>query len=151
MQNPIIKIYQLRKIFGKTEALQDLTLAVNARTFLTVFGPNGSGKTTLIRILATLSHPNSGIVKLWGFDPKTHGNELRKQIGVVSHQHVVTTKFKLLYSFRQTTLREDVILKPSVVCNITEFEDRLVFLLFILHLHGFDSPNAINLLNIVCC
>ena len=85
MQNPIIEVSQVCKRYGRIEALRDVSLSLNAGTFLTLLGPNGSGKTTLIRILAALTHPTSGYVKLDKLDPKTHGNEVRKKIGVVSH------------------------------------------------------------------
>ncbi|MBD3308227.1 heme ABC exporter ATP-binding protein CcmA [candidate division KSB3 bacterium] len=82
---PIIEIHHLSKHYGKTEALREVTLSVATGTFLLMFGPNGSGKTTLIRILATLSQPTSGSVRLDGLDPQTHGDEVRQRIGVISH------------------------------------------------------------------
>jgi heme exporter protein A len=82
----MIETHQLCKRYGRTAALRDVTLAIAKGTFCTVLGPNGSGKTTLMQILSTLSRPTSGSVKLSGFDPETQGNQIRKQIGVVSHQ-----------------------------------------------------------------
>jgi heme exporter protein A len=85
VQDYLIEVHQLCKRYGKTEALRDVSLAVEKRTFLTLFGPNGAGKTTLIQILATLSRPTSGYITISGFNPETDGNDVRKKIGVVSH------------------------------------------------------------------
>ncbi|GAK56048.1 ABC transporter related protein [Candidatus Vecturithrix granuli] len=85
MPNPLIEIQHLSKRYGSIWALRDITLNVEAGTRLTLLGPNGSGKTTLIRILARLSSPSSGSLKMFGSDLHTQGDEVRKQIGVVSH------------------------------------------------------------------
>lgn len=85
VQDLMIEIQQVSKRYGSIWALRDITLHVKAGTRLTVIGPNGSGKTTLIRILARLSSPSSGSLKLFGRDLSAQGDEARKQIGVVSH------------------------------------------------------------------
>lgn len=54
--------------------------------FLTLFGPNGAGKTTLIRLLATLTRPDSGTLRIDGWDALHHGHEIRQRIGLVTHQ-----------------------------------------------------------------
>lgn len=81
----MIEIQHLSKRYGNTWALRDITLNVEAGTRLTLLGPNGSGKTTLIRILAWLSSPSSGSLKMFGSDLNMQGEAMRKQIGVVSH------------------------------------------------------------------
>jgi len=53
---------------------------------LTLVGPNGAGKTTFIRILATLTRPSKGSVRVAGCDVARHGPEIRRHIGLVSHQ-----------------------------------------------------------------
>jgi len=81
----IIEAQGLTKFFGHIAALQTIDLKVKKGEFLTIFGPNGAGKTTLIKILATLIRPTSGIVKILGFDAREQGEELRKNIGIISH------------------------------------------------------------------
>jgi ABC-2 type transport system ATP-binding protein len=48
-----------------------------------VLGKNGSGKTTLTRILSTLIEPDSGEVKVCGFDARQNGREVRRRVGVM--------------------------------------------------------------------
>ena len=54
--------------------------------FLALFGGNGAGKTTFLKILATLLKPSSGTIKIAGLDQKNSAKEIRRSIGVVSHQ-----------------------------------------------------------------
>lgn len=84
--SPLLVIQGLSKRFGPTWALRNVDLALTAGAFLTIFGPNGAGKTTLIRILATLSRPSSGEIYLAGAPLKRAGAELRRSIGLVTHQ-----------------------------------------------------------------
>lgn len=83
---PLVVIDALSKRFGPTWALRGVDLTLTAGAFLTVFGPNGAGKTTLIRILATLSRPSSGEIYLAGVPLKRAGAQLRRSIGLVTHQ-----------------------------------------------------------------
>ncbi|MCJ7769170.1 MAG: ABC transporter ATP-binding protein, partial [Dehalococcoidales bacterium] len=53
---------------------------------LAIFGPNGAGKTTLIKILASIMKPSAGEVFVNGLDLNNNGEDVRSQIGIVSHQ-----------------------------------------------------------------
>jgi len=83
---PAIDVRQLAKSFGRLKALDDVSLQVNAGQCLALFGPNGAGKTTLISILSTLAMPSSGTAFVCGFDVRTHSREIRRAIGVISHE-----------------------------------------------------------------
>jgi heme ABC exporter ATP-binding subunit CcmA len=85
-ENLAIEVGGLSKTFGLRPALRGIDLKVREGDFVTVFGPNGAGKTTLIRILATLSKPTSGRVLMDGLDLAESGIEVRRRIGVVTHQ-----------------------------------------------------------------
>lgn len=66
--------------------LRNIDLRIERGEFLTVFGPNGAGKTTLIKIMSTLVSPTSGKVIIDGMDIKENPIEIRKKIGVISHE-----------------------------------------------------------------
>jgi len=74
------------KAFGDHVVLRGLDLTVAEGEFLALVGPNGAGKTTLMRILATLSRPTRGQARIAGLDLRTQGQEVRRRIGLVSHQ-----------------------------------------------------------------
>ena len=82
---PAIEVRGVRKAYGRSIALNDLDLQVPWGRALTVFGPNGSGKTTLIKVLATLSKPDSGTVRIAGLDARRDGTLARRLVGVLTH------------------------------------------------------------------
>jgi ABC-2 type transport system ATP-binding protein len=82
-----ISVRSLCKRYGDLLALDDFTLEVDQGSIFGLLGPNGAGKTTLIRILTTLMRQSSGEVFIEGFDPRTHGREIRSLIGVVSQEN----------------------------------------------------------------
>jgi len=82
----MIQARDLFKSFGPRVALAGVNVSVEAGEFVTLVGPNGAGKTTLLRVLATLTRPTSGAVRIAGLDPVRAGSEVRRRIGFLSHQ-----------------------------------------------------------------
>jgi heme exporter protein A len=82
----VIEARQLTKSFGPRAALAGGDLSISRGEFLTLVGPNGAGKTTLLRILATLSRPSSGTLRIAGLDPSRQGEQVRRHIGFLSHR-----------------------------------------------------------------
>ncbi|RLC98262.1 MAG: heme ABC exporter ATP-binding protein CcmA [Chloroflexi bacterium] len=81
----MINVHGLTKSFGPRAALVGVDLGVDAGEFVTLVGPNGAGKTTLLRILATLTKPTKGSVRIAGLDPVKNGEQARRLIGFLSH------------------------------------------------------------------
>ena len=73
------------KRFGRSAALRGIDIEASPGERLAVFGPNGSGKTTLLRILAGLSSPTNGEVRIGGLTHAKGARRLRGRIGVVAH------------------------------------------------------------------
>ncbi|MCS6827344.1 MAG: putative 2-aminoethylphosphonate ABC transporter ATP-binding protein [Caldilinea sp.] len=65
---PYLQLQQIHKRFGKTVALENISLDVQAGEFLFLLGPSGCGKTTLLRIIAGLEEPTSGRIVQAGRD-----------------------------------------------------------------------------------
>ena len=84
-KNLAIEVSGLRKAFGRTPVLRGVDLEVPWGQVLTLLGPNGSGKTTLIKILSTLTKPDSGDVTIGGMSISKQGQNIRRIIGVVAH------------------------------------------------------------------
>jgi len=76
----------LTKSFGHRLALRDVDLKVRPGETVVILGPNGAGKTTLIKVLATIMNPSSGSVFIGCLPLKHNAEEIRRKIGVVSHQ-----------------------------------------------------------------
>jgi heme exporter protein A len=82
----MIRVRGLVKRFGSRFALHGVDLDVGAGECVALVGPNGAGKTTLLRILATLSRPTKGAVRIDGLDLARDANALRRRVGFLSHQ-----------------------------------------------------------------
>ncbi len=80
-----VLVRNLRKDYGHHEALRGVDLRLDPGTFLTIFGPNGAGKTTFMKVLSTLTRPTEGIVHVGGKDVVKDAPEVRKRVGVISH------------------------------------------------------------------
>jgi ABC-2 type transport system ATP-binding protein len=78
-----IEVAGLRKVFGKTVALDGLDLIVSAGEVHGFLGPNGAGKTTTIRILLGLLRADGGTARLLGGDPWHSAVELHKRLAYV--------------------------------------------------------------------
>src|SRR5690242_2828070 len=90
--SPVIQVENLRHAYGKRNALNGISFAVNPGEIFALLGPNGSGKTTLFRILSTLMLPSSGRALISGFDAARQPDEVRRRIGVVFQAQSIDTK-----------------------------------------------------------
>lgn len=81
----MILLDSVSKKFSRFTALDSVSLEVKEGEAFALLGPNGAGKTTLVKILSTLLKPSSGAVKIAGFDAREEKEEVKKVIGVVSH------------------------------------------------------------------
>lgn len=74
------------KHFGTITALRGIDVELKRGCCLGIFGPNGAGKTTLLRILATLTQPSAGTVRIAGYDAVKEAGKVRPLLGVLSHR-----------------------------------------------------------------
>lgn len=68
-------------------ALDGLSLSVQEGTIFGLLGPNGAGKSTTVRVLTTLSRPDSGSARVAGIDVLSDPVGVRRAIGVVGQKH----------------------------------------------------------------
>ncbi|AXG79144.1 ATP-binding cassette domain-containing protein [Streptomyces paludis] len=76
----------LVKRFGRTTAVDGVSLSAPRGHVLGVLGPNGAGKTTVVRVLATLLRPDAGQVRVAGIDVRRDPAQVRRRIAL-SGQH----------------------------------------------------------------
>jgi ABC-2 type transport system ATP-binding protein len=83
-----IEAVDVRKTYPPAvTALDGLSLAVEAGTIFGVLGPNGAGKSTTVRVLTTLTRPDSGSAYVGGIDVVADPVSVRRAIGVVGQKH----------------------------------------------------------------
>jgi ABC-2 type transport system ATP-binding protein len=74
----------LRKTYKTVQALDGLSFSVRDGEVFGLLGPNGAGKSTTVRVLTTLTRPDSGRATVAGFDVVQHPNRVRNAIGYVA-------------------------------------------------------------------
>ncbi len=83
-----IEAVELRKRYPpEVQALDGVSLSVEAGTIFGVLGPNGAGKSTLTRVLCALTVPDSGSAVVCGYDVVKQPVQVRHLIGVVGQKH----------------------------------------------------------------
>jgi ABC-2 type transport system ATP-binding protein len=81
-EKPVIVVENVEKSFGKTKALDGVSVCVAPGSITALLGPNGAGKTTLVRILTTLMKADTGTATVAGLDLVTRAQDIRAVIGL---------------------------------------------------------------------
>jgi len=79
----VIEVQNLTKKFKDFVAVDNISFFIKKGEIFAFLGPNGAGKTTTIKMLTTLLLPNSGRMRLNGYDPVTQQREARRSFGIV--------------------------------------------------------------------
>jgi ABC-2 type transport system ATP-binding protein len=83
---PAIEISNLVRRYGRTDAVNGLSLRVESGRCYGFFGRNGAGKTTTIKCLLNLLRPTSGRVSVFGCDPARREVEVKSRLAYVPDQ-----------------------------------------------------------------
>ncbi|MBN1535702.1 MAG: amino acid ABC transporter ATP-binding protein [Anaerolineales bacterium] len=86
MVEPIIRLENIHKAYGKDEILKGISLEIQEGEVVVIIGPSGTGKSTLLRCINQLTVPNKGDVWVDGVeltDPRVDINKARRHIGFV--------------------------------------------------------------------
>ncbi len=68
MSEYVVEVSNLNKSFGKKQVLKDVSFNVKAHEIVGFIGPNGAGKSTTMKCICNLIYPDSGTVKVNGYD-----------------------------------------------------------------------------------
>ncbi|MGY6502327.1 MAG: ATP-binding cassette domain-containing protein [Acidimicrobiales bacterium] len=79
-----VHLSQVSRTFGSVRALDRLDLVAPSQSITVLLGPNGAGKTTAVRMITGALDPHEGTVAVFGLDPATDGEAIRRRCGVVS-------------------------------------------------------------------
>lgn len=81
-----VQVEGLRKVYGATVAVDEVSFQVREGEIFGMVGPNGAGKTTTIECLEGLRRPDQGTVRVLGLDPQRDGQTLRERTGMQLQQ-----------------------------------------------------------------
>ncbi len=79
---PVIRVAAIRKAYGRTVAVDDVSFDVHQGEIFGLIGPNGAGKTTTMECVEGLRSPDSGRIAVLGMDPARDAYALQQRIGV---------------------------------------------------------------------
>ena len=79
-----IVVEELRKRYGAVQALDGVSFSARVGEVLALLGPNGAGKSTAVRVLTTLTRPDSGHALVVGEDVVRRARRVRRAIGYVA-------------------------------------------------------------------
>ncbi|WP_157245764.1 ATP-binding cassette domain-containing protein [Nonomuraea typhae] len=80
---PAVAVHDLKKTYGKVDAVKGVSFEVAPGEVFGFLGPNGAGKTTTISMLCTLANPSGGSATVAGHDVVGARDEVRRNIGLV--------------------------------------------------------------------
>jgi ABC-2 type transport system ATP-binding protein len=90
----LVVVRNLRKTYGATVAVDDVSLSVRSGEIFGILGPNGAGKTTTVESIAGLRTPDSGTVRVAGLDPHAQRGQITSLIGVQLQASELPDKIK---------------------------------------------------------
>ena len=95
IMRPVIEVSGVRKAYGKTVAVEEVSFAVNEGEIFGLIGPNGAGKTTTMECVEGLRKPDRGAIAVLGLDPYRQVYQLQHRIGVQLQQAQLQKRIKV--------------------------------------------------------
>src|SRR5271154_4864159 len=93
--NQVIQVSGIRKTYGRTLAVDEVSFEVNEGEIFGLIGPNGAGKTTTMECVEGLRAPDRGTISVLGMDPVRDVYKLQERIGVQLQQAQLQKRVKV--------------------------------------------------------
>src|SRR5579872_3517324 len=91
----VIQVAGIRKTYGGTVAVSDVSFEVHEGEIFGLIGPNGAGKTTTMECVEGVRRPDSGAISVLGLDPFRDVYRLQNRIGVQLQQAQLQKRIKV--------------------------------------------------------
>ena len=92
---PVIQVVGVRKTYGATVAVDEVSFEVKDGEIFGLIGPNGAGKTTTMECIEGLRKPDRGSISVLGLDPFRDVYKLQDRIGVQLQQAQLQKRIKV--------------------------------------------------------
>src|SRR5436305_9185733 len=92
---PVIQVSGVRKTYGPTVAVDEVSFEVNEGEIFGLIGPNGAGKTTTMECIEGLRTPDRGIISVLGLDPFRQVYKVQDRIGVQLQEAQLQKRIKV--------------------------------------------------------
>ena len=129
MDNPILKIENLSKRYGKNLVLEDISFEVEQGEFLSLLGPSGCGKTTILRLLIGIEKASSGRIYKFGEDISDL-SPMKRNIGIVFQNYSLFPNMNvyqnIAYALKSRKLsKEEIDRKVKEIIDIVELNEHV--------------------------
>lgn len=113
----MIEVKRVKKTFGRTPAVKDMSFHLEAGKSLGLLGPNGAGKTTCLRMICGLITPDSGSITIDGVDVAKAPFDCQRKLGVLPDNCGLYTRltafeniqyFAKLYGLKKNLINERI-------------------------------------------
>src|SRR5882757_8207403 len=94
-RQPVVHVAAVRKTYGRTVAVDEISFDVQAGEIFGLIGPNGAGKTTTMECVDGLRVPDRGLIAVLGLDPKRDLYALQERIGVQLQEAQLQKRIKV--------------------------------------------------------
>ncbi len=94
-KHPVIQVSAIRKVYGKTVAVDEVSFDVSDGEIFGLIGPNGAGKSTTMECVEGIRTPDRGSIAVLGLDPRRDVYELQERIGVQLQQAQLQKRIKV--------------------------------------------------------
>jgi ABC-2 type transport system ATP-binding protein len=95
MSPPVVRVEGIRKLYGRTVAVDDVSFEVRPGEIFGLIGPNGAGKTTTMECVEGLRSPDRGSIAVLGLDPVRDVYRLQDRIGVQLQEAQLQKRIKV--------------------------------------------------------
>src|SRR5271167_4762710 len=92
---PVIEVSGIRKTYGATVAVSDISFEVSEGEIFGLIGPNGAGKTTTMECVEGVRRPDRGTISILGLDPIRDVYQIQNRIGVQLQQAQLQKRIKV--------------------------------------------------------
>ena len=92
---PVIQVQAIRKTYGRTVAVNDVSFEVHRGEIFGLIGPNGAGKTTTMECVEGLRAPDGGTISVLGLNPRRDAYALQNRIGVQLQEAQLQKRIKV--------------------------------------------------------
>ena len=92
---PVVRVDGIRKTYGSTVAVDEISFEVEAGKIFGLIGPNGAGKTTTMECVEGLRRPDRGTISVLGLDPIRDVHALQVRIGVQLQEAQLQKRIKV--------------------------------------------------------
>jgi ABC-2 type transport system ATP-binding protein len=92
---PVIQVSGIRKTYGATVAVSDVSFEISEGEIFGLIGPNGAGKTTTMECVEGVRRPDGGTISILGLDPFRDVYQIQNRIGVQLQQAQLQKRIKV--------------------------------------------------------